>query len=235
VHLGFHAGNTTGVARYGYISTGTGYRYITDVYSNGATATWGSGGTTVGGGQQLAITGIIALAGGGGGLAAVDVRDGGVGEGQVDTFDFGANLDVAVASGVATITAPMLADHETRIDSLEAGTGGGEGITTAVVDTGSLTAAEESAGPWLDTGSSGGVFIAGASKATGGAGTLYVEDSADGVTGTIRNQMTATLVGGNYVANVMALTGQRYVRVRYVNGASGVTGFELTSGLSVTA
>lgn len=229
VWLGFIGGTTGGVARYSYTSgAGGAYVFATDTYSDGAASTFGAY-TNVG--NQLLNIRATSVAGTGtpGSLTG---KDDGASQGTFDTLDAAAGLELTVVGSTAELAAPAIADHEARITAIEAG-GGGGGIVTQVIDSGALTSGEVSTGPWIDTGASGGVFIAGAAKSSV-AGVLYLEDSSDAATAVIRNQLSTSSIGGNHIANILAMTSQRYVRVRYVNGGTAATGFELVSGYSVT-
>jgi hypothetical protein len=237
VWLGWQGGSSEAVISYGYNSSGgTGYRYRSDTFTGGADATW-TGGTTVNG-QVLSVTGIIALADGGTGLTALDIQDNGVTEGQVDTVNFASDLDVTIAGGVATISAPAIANHETRIDALEAAPGGGGGsgggIVTTEVHNDTVDPAEQIVGDWIDTGaSSGGVFITGTASGAA-AGTLYLEQSTNASAATLLDSVATHAVTGGNAATLTMMSTQRYVRVRFLTGGTGGS-LVLHTGHSVTA
>lgn len=206
--LGFHADANGGVGRYGYTNGvgGTKYSFANDQYSNGSTTTFGTASTV--NGQVLSVYTVV---------TPLDLTT------QVETLE----TDVAALDG-------RMDSAEADIADLISGGGGGGGIVTQVVDSGTLTASEVSTGPWIDTGAtSGGVFIAASSKSSI-AGTLTLQDSADGVTPTTRATSATASVSGQHVANILALSGQRYVRVVYENTAGAASGFELVQGYSVT-
>lgn len=152
LHLGLHGGGTTGVARYGYTGVSGGqYKFITDTYTDGATATWGAGTTTTINGQTLAISAVIV---------------------SNDTL---APAVEALQSDVTALQAVDVTLDE-RLDAIEGGPSGEAPHLESNTPLGSGGTYQTS--PIFDFASTGGALIV--STISNVAGTLYLEESTDG-------------------------------------------------------
>ncbi len=95
-----------------------------------------------------------------------------------------------------------------------------------------LTANAVYTGSWLDLGSSGYSYIL-ALVYSDQSGTLYIEQSHDG--STVIRQDSLSYTGGDTSGNLMKVQVMaRYVRLRYVNGATDQTTFVLTRRFSMS-